>query len=99
MMAAEAENRESASSSSPLTPQSQSGRGGGPSTSCRTPAEDRLLKRMEKKNDKGETQLHRAAIKGNRRMAEILLVSGVIDSNAKDYAGETIRAPIRLKHS
>ena len=45
---------------------------------------------MEKKNDKGETQLHRAAIKGNRRMAEILLVAGRIDPNAKDYAGKKL---------
>ncbi len=52
-----------------------------------TPAAERLRKRMLRKNAKGETLLHRAAIKGNRRVAEDMLAIG-IDPNETDNAGE-----------
>ena len=76
----------SASSSAAAAPAAPPG--GVAAAAPRTPAEDRLRKRMERVNVKGESQLHRAAIKGNKKFAEILLVKAKIDPNVKDYAGE-----------
>ena len=56
------------------------------SSSPRTTTEDRLRKKLLRKNDKGETHLHRAAIKGNKKVAEKLLRIG-IDPNGVDHAG------------
>ncbi len=58
------------------------------SSSPRTPFEDRLSKRLKRKNAKGETHLHRAAIKGNWRFAERMLRLG-LDPNEADNAGWT----------
>ena len=51
----------------------------------KSPAIDRLMKKISKKNGKGETALHTAAIKGSRRMVKTLLQLGA-DPNAQvDY--------------
>jgi hypothetical protein len=54
--------------------------------SPRTTTDERMRKKLLRKNDKGETHLHRAAIRGNRKVAEILLNIG-IDPNGVDNAG------------
>merc|ERR1719167_1701123 len=51
----------------------------------RSPAVDRLMKKISKKNGKGETPLHTAAIKGSRRLVKTLLQLGA-DPNAQDNA-------------
>lgn len=56
--------------------------------SPKTPAEDRLKKKLYRRNGKGETQLHRAAIKGNQALCKKLLAMG-IDPNVTDHAGYT----------
>ena len=43
-----------------------------------------------RKNDKGETYLHRAAIKGSRRIAQKLLGIG-IEVDGVDNAGEFLK--------
>ena len=56
--------------------------------SPKTPAEDRMKKKLYRRNGKGETQLHRAAIKGNLPLCKKLLAMG-IDANVTDHAGYT----------
>ena len=55
--------------------------------SPRSATEERLRKKLLRKNDKGETYLHRAAIKGSRRIAQKLLGIG-IEVDGVDNAGE-----------
>ena len=50
-----------------------------------SPAVDRLLKKISKKNTKGETPLHTAAIRGSSRLVRQLLQMGA-DPNAQDNA-------------
>ena len=50
-----------------------------------SPAVDRLLKKISKKNTKGETPLHTAAIRGSARLVRQLLQMGA-DPNAQDNA-------------
>ena len=52
----------------------------------RTPAEDKIRKKLHKKNAKGETPLHVAAIKGNNGLVKKLLQLGA-EPNVKDNAG------------
>jgi len=54
----------------------------------RTPAEERIYKKVTKKNHRGETALQCAAIKGNIRLVRKLLRLGA-DPNCKDNAGWT----------
>lgn len=54
----------------------------------RTPAEERVYKKVTKKNHRGETALQCAAIKGNLRLVRKLLRLGA-DPNCKDNAGWT----------
>ena len=58
-------------------------------SSPRTPAEERLRKRILRRNLKGESQLHRAAIKGSKSITRQLLQMELIDPNAADNAGYT----------
>ena len=51
----------------------------------RTPSE----KKANKRNERGETPLHLAAIRGDVKQAKKLIKSGV-DVNVKDYAGTEI---------
>lgn len=50
-----------------------------------TPAIDRLIKKISKRNSKGETPLHTAAIRGSSKLVRQLLVMGA-DPNAQDNA-------------
>ena len=50
-----------------------------------SPTVDRLLKKISKKNTKGETPLHTAAIRGSSRLVRQLLQMGA-DPNAQDNA-------------
>ena len=54
----------------------------------RTPQEDRMLKKVSKRNHRGETPLHCSAIKGNVAMVRKLLRMGA-DPNTQDNAGMT----------
>jgi len=64
-----------------------SGSAGGPlsphSVGRRTPAAD---KKLTKRNERGETALHVAAIRGDVKQMKKLIVGGA-DVNVKDYAG------------
>ena len=77
----------SCSSSSAESPASNSG-GNTPSirqsrqSMSNSPTVDRLLKKISKKNTKGETPLHTAAIRGSSRLVRQLLVMGA-DPNAQ----------------
>lgn len=57
-------------------------------SSPKTPLEDRIQRRLYRRNGKGETQLHRGAIKGNLMQCKKLLHLG-IDPNVTDNAGYT----------
>ena len=50
----------------------------------RTPAAD---KKLNKRNERGETALHVAAIRGDVKQMKKLIQSGA-DVNVRDYAGE-----------
>ena len=50
-----------------------------------SPALERLLKKISKRNSKGETPLHTAAIRGSPRLVRQLLMMGA-DPNAQDHA-------------
>ena len=52
----------------------------------RTPQEDRQLKKVSKRNHRGETPLHCSAIKGNVALVRKLLRMGA-DPNTQDNAG------------
>ena len=52
----------------------------------RTPAEERVMKRIAHVNSRGETYLHKAAIKGSAKLVEKLLRLGA-DPNVQDHAG------------
>ena len=52
----------------------------------RTPQEDRQLKKVCKRNHRGETPLHCSAIKGNVALVRKLLRMGA-DPNTQDNAG------------
>jgi len=52
----------------------------------RTPQEDRMLRKVSKRNHRGETPLHCSAIKGNVAMVRKLLRMGA-DPNTQDNAG------------
>ncbi|TRY61266.1 hypothetical protein TCAL_07455 [Tigriopus californicus] len=54
-------------------------------SSPKTPLEDRIQRRLYRRNGKGETQLHRGAIKGNLMQCKKLLNLG-IDPNVTDNA-------------
>ena len=54
------------------------------SASKRTPFD----KKVSKRNEKGETKLHYAAIKGDVKLTKKLIKSGAV-VNEKDNAGET----------
>ena len=56
--------------------------------SPRSTTVERLRKKLLRKNDKGETYLHRAAIKGSRRIAQKLLGIGIKVDDV-DNAGES----------
>lgn len=43
---------------------------------------------MNKRNERGETRLHRAAIRGDARRIKELISEGA-DVNVKDFAGES----------
>ena len=58
--------------------------------------EDRLRKKLLRKNDKGETYLHRAAIKGSRTIAEKLLSITGIEVDGVDNAGEFVLRSMRM---
>ena len=69
--------------SSPHTPSSSSGvTTAHHSTTKRTPLE----RRANKRNERGETQLHLVAIKGDSKQAKQLIKAGA-DVNVKDFAG------------
>ena len=53
----------------------------------RTPKEDRELKKVSKRNHRGETPLHCSAIKGNVALVRKLLRMGA-DPNTQDNAGK-----------
>ena len=55
----------------------------------RTPQEDRQLKKVCKRNHRGETPLHCSAIKGNVALVRKLLRMGA-DPNTQDNAGTDI---------
>lgn len=48
--------------------------------------------KVNKRNERGETRLHRAAIRGDARRIKELIGEGA-DVNVKDFAGERSRAP------
>ena len=50
-----------------------------------SPALERLFKKISKRNSKGETPLHTAAIRGSPRLVRQLLMMGA-DPNAQDHA-------------
>lgn len=52
----------------------------------RPPAEERILKRIRHRNNKGETYLHKAAFRGDAKLVAILLQLGA-DPNVEDFAG------------
>ncbi len=54
-----------------------------------TPAEDRLRRRVLRRNAKGETPLHRAAIRGLSVMTEQMLRLSGVDPDEVDNAGWT----------
>ncbi|CAG5099246.1 Oidioi.mRNA.OKI2018_I69.XSR.g16377.t2.cds [Oikopleura dioica] len=59
------------------------------SLKCQTdPQNKKAFNKLNKRNDRGETALHRATIKGDHKKVVELLGQGA-DVNAKDYAGWT----------
>jgi len=65
-----------------------------PSSASPSPsfAEERLRRRILRRNAKGETLLHRAAIKGNAKCAAKMLQLGV-NPNETDNAGKKLSSP------
>ena len=53
--------------------------------------------KVNKRNERGETRLHRAAIRGDARRIKELISEGA-DVNVKDFAGECGGAP-RRRHA
>merc|ERR1719323_1152897 len=76
--------------SPPRTPlgvlNSSGNNGPGVRSQDRTPQEDRLIRKVSKRNHRGETPLHCSAIKGNVAMVRKLLRMGA-DPNTQDNAG------------
>jgi len=72
----------SSATDSPATPNNGANYGMG---KINSPAVDRLLKKISKKNTKGETPLHTAAIRGSSRLVKQLLKMGA-DPNVQDNA-------------
>jgi len=71
---------------SPSTPNATSyDRNHGKTNQNNSPAVDRLIKKISKKNTKGETPLHTAAIRGSSRLVKQLLKMGA-DPNVQDNA-------------
>jgi len=73
-------SRTTPASSARATPTGPSG------NTPKTPAEERVLKKVSKRNHRGETPLQCAAIKGNPGLVRKLLRLGA-DPNSQDYAG------------
>merc|ERR1711970_1130584 len=71
----------SSSAESPATPNG----GSHDRRNINSPAVDRLIKKISKKNTKGETPLHTAAIRGSSRLVKQLLKMGA-DPNVQDNA-------------
>ncbi|KAJ8271333.1 hypothetical protein COCON_G00101920 [Conger conger] len=74
------------------TPKHQSslGQKGTPNSASKT------KDKVNKRNERGETRLHRAAIRGEARRVKELIVEGA-DVNVKDFAGEgTLAPPVSL---
>ena len=59
-----------------------------PPTAKKTPLE----KKVNKRNDRGETPIHLAAIRGDSKQTKRLIKAGV-DVNVKDYAGRSMTTP------
>ena len=60
-----------------------------PTTTSNTPVEEKMRRKLRKKNFKGETPLHQAAIAGNKTRVKKFLKFGA-DPNTKDNAGNYI---------
>jgi len=76
----------SSATESPATPNATSyDRNHGKTNQNNSPAVDRLIKKISKKNTKGETPLHTAAIRGSSRLVKQLLKMGA-DPNVQDNA-------------